>query len=285
MKWIEAADDGTARSQVFERKTPMNWLMIWRRKDGGDRGQEMYAALATLRSSLSAISAVESGRTPMPPKAESFAGISHGDYTDIFACVGRLVVPFASVEASVDKIIAAISQKGGKVFEIKPSKGLCDRIDYIEEGLKTLPILADVRDEGLAVLNALRTEAKVRNHIVHSYVSNFDAKNKVAEFTMLDSHLDKQMNTEVVRHYSLRNLSETGLRTTRLGNRIHALAERIIQLLAPKNCSGGRLPCSAARLGAAHSQNALSSASTWASAGSPNRRWLGRLHGRGRVRL
>ena len=233
----------------------MNWLMtlsiifgvgagvfgvmatrvIGRSKDDGDRGQEMYAALATLRGRLSTISAVESGRTPMPTKAESFVGISHEDYTDIFVCVGRIVVPFASVEAAVDMIIAAIFQKGGKVIEMKLPKGFCDRIDYIEEGLKTLPILAGVRDEGLAVLNALRTEAKVRNHVVHSYVTNFNAKNKVAEFTMLDSHLDKQMHTEVVRHCSLRSLSETGLRITRLGDRIHALTDRIVQLLVPTN--------------------------------------------------
>jgi hypothetical protein len=115
-------------------------------------------------------------------------------------------------------IIAAIFHKDGKVIEKKLPKGFCDRIDYIEEGLKTLPILAGVRDEGLAVLNALRNEAKVRNHVVHSYVSNFDAKNKVAEITILDSHRDRQMHTEVVRYYSLRSLSETGLRITRLGS-------------------------------------------------------------------
>jgi len=38
----------------------------------------------------------------------------------------------------------------------------------------------------------------------------------------------------VVRHHSLRSLSETGLRITRLGERIHALTERIVQLLVPK---------------------------------------------------
>jgi len=178
----------------------------------------------------------------MPTKAGSFRSISHKDYTEVFPCVGRIVVPFASVEAGVDMIIAAIFQKGGEAIEKQLPKGFCDRIDYIEEGLKTLPILADVRDEGLAVLNALRTEAKVRNHIVHSYVSNFDAKNEVAEFTMLDSHLDKRMHTGVVRHYSLRSLSETGLRITRLGDRIHALAERIVQLMVPKNPSSGCLP-------------------------------------------
>jgi hypothetical protein len=42
------------------------------------------------------------------------------------------------------------------------------------------------------------------------------------------------MHTEVVRQYNLRSLSETGLRITRLGDRIYALAERIVQLLVPK---------------------------------------------------
>jgi hypothetical protein len=213
----------------------MGVRVIWRRKDEGDRGQDMLAALATLRGRLSTISAAESGRTPMPTKAGSFGGISREDYTEIFLCVGQIVVPFASVEASVDIIIAAIFQKSGKVIEKKLPGHFGNRIDYIEEGLKSLPILSGIRDDGLAVLNALRNEAKVHNHIVHSYISNFDAKNKVTEFTILNSHLDKQMHTEVVRYYCLRSLSETGLRITRLAARLHALTERIVQLLVPKN--------------------------------------------------
>jgi hypothetical protein len=73
-------------------------------------------------------------------KAEASVRIFHEDSTDIFVCVGRIVVPFASVEAGVDMVIAAIFHKG--IEKKLPRDPFGDRIDYIEEGLKTLPILA-----------------------------------------------------------------------------------------------------------------------------------------------
>lgn len=144
--------------------------------------------------------------------------------------IGQLIIPFASVENSLDIIIMVIHKaaKGRNHPDKLPSIPLKRRLDFVKDSLKNIPALASFRSEGISVMGEIKSESTIRNSCLHGYISAFDENTNRITFTLLDSYKDRQTHTKVSNSYTGQELLDAGARVVNLAGRTHVLALQLI---------------------------------------------------------
>jgi hypothetical protein len=165
--------------------------------------------------------------------------IATQEFQDICTCIGQIVVPFAQLEASLDAVIAIVYQSGGgKTIEKELPSGLTRRTKFLGKCLKKLPKLADTKREGLEIIRTITKESDIRNHVVHGYFSHWNPEKNLATFTMLSTKRDKQMHHELVYHYTVQELLDSGGRILAVATRMAHFSRDILKLIDPQNPIG-----------------------------------------------
>ena len=99
--------------------------------------------------------------------------------------VGAAVIYYAMLEHWIDGMVFCIYDcvDGAKKIRKQHPYNAKDEIDFLRKSFETLPLLAQYKDEGLALLLQIERVADLRHNIVHGHIRKMQWSSGLIEFS------------------------------------------------------------------------------------------------------
>jgi len=140
--------------------------------------------------------------------------VEHKD--EFYAAVGRLVIEWGLIEASLSMMIAVIYHEiGGKHVDETLPFMLKDKLAFIRKSLFQIAVLKPYRKKHWPLLQKISDGTEKRVAIVHGYYSGYDPETGRINFLRLDG--GGTIHTERNLALTIREIQEAGLELSKLG--------------------------------------------------------------------
>jgi hypothetical protein len=94
-------------------------------------------------------------------------------FRDLCQCIGFVVVHWSITEQALDNWVnVCFNNCGGKKFQKGSGvpRSLKPKVAFVRRCLKTLPVLADFRDEGIDLLSRISSASERRHDLIHGAI-------------------------------------------------------------------------------------------------------------------
>lgn len=152
------------------------------------------------------------------PTAEQFTGLC--------AIVGQVALPWTQYEGSVDHCVVLFFEEADKT-ENQDGVPISykRKIIFLKKKFKEKPYLQPFRDEAAEIFGQAKELNKVRNDIIHGWVSHFDPEQQIVHFTKLAVRLEQHYDDTKI--YTLPVLIGVGQKCLDLATRFIEFAQRV----------------------------------------------------------
>jgi hypothetical protein len=167
------------------------------------------------------------------------------ELTNLCRVVGQIALPWAQFEGSMDMCISGLFTEADKTED---EDGLPvsfkRKIVFLKKKFRHRPELSHLKDESTEIFSEAKILAKIRNDIIHGWVSHYDPK-PPGEVTFTKLAVRLEQHYEEAPTYSVDFLIGIGHRCLNLATRMAEFNNGIIQVLEAQDQArkaAGKIP-------------------------------------------
>ena len=150
--------------------------------------------------------------------------------------VGHVVVNWGLFESSLNQCTAVIYQ-GAREHHVEKQLpwGYTRKKRFLRHCFNNIEILKPLKEEGIAILDKSVPIGRIRDHVVHGQLSDYQPETQTIIFAVMDRDPKADINTLEFVRYTFRQLLDCGSECQNLSLESAKLAQHIAKMFMPEN--------------------------------------------------